>query len=256
MSIPHDGSAGDVNYAVIGPGYARYRQPELLIAARIVEALGEARTVLNVGAGAGSYEPRDREVTAVEPSATMRAQRPADLPVAIEAVAEDLPFADGTFDAALASVTVHQWRDLAAGIGELRRVTNGPIVVLTADPDRLFDYWVADYFPDPLAVERRRFPAIGRLQELLGPTTRVEAVGIPLACTDGFAEAYYGRPEMFLDAGARRAMSSYSLVDPASIDAGVERLAADLAAGAWDARYGHLRSQPFFDGSLRLVVRP
>lgn len=256
MGTPHDGSAGDVNYAVIGPGYTRYRQPEPFIAARILEALGETRTVLNVGAGAGSYEPRDRVVTAVEPSATMRAQRPADLPVAIEAMAEDLPFEDGAFDAALASFTVHQWRDLAAGIGELRRVTTGPIVILTVDPDRLFDYWVADYFPDPLAVERRRFPAIGRLQQLLGPTTRVEAVDVPLACSDGFTEAYYGRPEMFLDPGARRAMSSYSLVDPAMIEAGVERLAADLATGTWDAQYGHFRSQPFFDGSLRLVIRP
>lgn len=256
MTTFEDGSAGDVNYGAIGIGYANYRQPDPQIAARIVAALGDARTVLNVGAGAGSYEPRDRIVTAVEPSATMRAQRPADLPVAIEAVAEDLPFADGAFDAAMATVTVHQWRDLAAGIGELRRVTTGPIVILTADPDRLFDYWLYEYFPEPLAIEQRRFPAIGRLRELLGPTTFVEAVDVPLTCTDGFSEAYYGRPEMLLDPGARGAMSSYTLVDPAIIAASVQRLRADLDSGAWDERYGHFRTQPFFDGSLQLVIRP
>lgn len=256
MTISHDGSAGDVNYAAIGHGYAHYRQPDPAIAARMLEALGSARTILNVGAGAGSYEPRDREVTAVEPSATMRSQRPANLPVAIDAMAEDLPFADGAFEGAMASVTVHQWRDLAAGIDELCRVTTGPIVILTADPDRLFNLWTADYFPEPLAVERGRFPAISLLQNLLGPTTRIEPVDVPLTCTDGFAEAYYGRPEMFLDPGARLAMSSYSLVDPTVVEASVERLAADLRSGLWDARHGHLRTQPYFDGSLRLVIRP
>lgn len=256
MTTFEDGSAGDVNYGAIGIGYATYRQPDPQIAARIVAALGEARTVLNVGAGAGSYEPRDRIVTPVEPSATMRAQRPADLPVAIDAVAEDLPFADGAFDAAMATVTVHQWRDLAAGIAELRRVTTGPIVILTADPDRLFDYWLYEYFSEPLAIEQKRFPTIGCLRELLGPTTVVEAVDVPLTCTDGFSEAYYGRPEMLLDPGARGAMSSYTLVDPAIIAASVERLRADLDSGVWDERYGHFRTQPFFDGSLRLVIRP
>jgi SAM-dependent methyltransferase len=256
MTTFDDGSAGDVDYGEIGGGYARYRQPDPHIAERIKAALGEARTVLNVGAGAGSYEPRDRIVTAVEPSATMRAQRPPELPVAIDAVAEALPFADASFDAAMASVTVHQWRNLAAGIGELRRVTTGPIVILTADPDRLFDSWLSQYFPDPLWVEQRRFPPIDRLRELLGPTTQVESVEVPLTCTDGFAEAYYGRPEMLLDPGARQAMSSYTLVDPAIIAASVERLRTDLESGTWDAAYGHLRTQPFLDGSLRLVIRP
>src|SRR4051812_41804637 len=132
MSGRHaDGSAGDANYGTIGHGYARFRQPDPRIAAYVHAALGAARTVLNVGAGAGSYEPTDRLVTPVEPSAVMRAQRPAHLPPAINAVAEHLPFAAGTFEASMATVTVHQWSDLAAGLAEMRRVTRGPVVILT-----------------------------------------------------------------------------------------------------------------------------
>lgn len=251
-----DGSAGDVDYGEIGANYAHYRRPDPRIADRITRALGYARTVLNVGAGAGSYEPRDREVTAVEPSATMRAQRPPDLPPAIDAVAEALPFPEDSFDAVMASSTVHQWSDLARGIAELKRVSRGPVVLTVSDPDRLHDFWLTDYFPEPLDVERTRFPRIERLVELLGPETRVEPLPIPLDCTDGFTEAYYGRPERLLEPGVQRAMSSWTLVDPTLVRRFEERLSADLASGAWDAHYGYLRTQPEYEGSLRLIVRP
>jgi SAM-dependent methyltransferase len=251
-----DGSAGDVDYGVIGVDYAVYRRPDPRIAAQILRALGDAETVLNVGAGAGSYEPRDRQVTAVEPSATMRAQRPAGLPPAIDAVAEALPFDEGSFDAVMASSTVHQWSDLARGIAEMKRVSRGPVVITASDPVRLLDFWLVDYFPEPLIVEQSRFPPITRLVELLGPGTRVEHVPIPLDCTDGFTEAYYGRPELLLELGVQRAMSSWTLVDPALLRQFEERLSADLASGAWDGRFGHLRTQPTYDGSLRLIVRP
>jgi SAM-dependent methyltransferase len=258
MSEPpfQDGSAGDVDYGVIGVDYAVYRRPDPRIAAQILRALGDAETVLNVGAGAGSYEPRDRQVTAVEPSATMRAQRPAGLPPAIDAVAEALPFDEGSFDAVMASSTVHQWSDLARGIAEMKRVSRGPVVITASDPVRLLDFWLVDYFPEPLIVEQSRFPPITRLGELLGPGTRVEHVPIPLDCTDGFTEAYYGRPELLLEPGVQRAMSSWTLVDPALLRQFEERLSADLASGAWDGRFGHLRTQPTYDGSLRLIVRP
>jgi SAM-dependent methyltransferase len=258
MSEPpfQDGSAGDVDYGVIGVDYAVYRRPDPRIAAQILRALGDAETVLNVGAGAGSYEPRDRQVTAVEPSATMRAQRPAGLPPAIDAVAEALPFDDGSFDAVMASSTVHQWSDLARGIAEMKRISRGPVVITASDPVRLLDFWLVDYFPEPLIVEQSRFPPITRLVELLGPGTRVEHVPIPLDCTDGFTEAYYGRPELLLEPGVQRAMSSWTLVDPALLRQFEERLSADLASGAWDGRFGHLRTQPTYDGSLRLIVRP
>jgi SAM-dependent methyltransferase len=250
-----DGSAGDVDYGVIGVDYAVYRRPDPRIAERIWRALGDARTVLNVGAGTGSYEPRDRQVTAVEPSATMRAQRPADFPEAIDAVAEALPFDDGSFDAVMASSTVHQWSDLAKGIAELKRVSRGPVVITVSDPDRLHDFWLSDSFPEPLDRERLRFPTIARLVELLGPETRVESIPIPLDCTDGFTEAYYGRPERLLEPGVQRAMSSWTLVDPALVRRFEERLSADLASGVWDERYGYLRTLPEYEGSLRLVVR-
>jgi ubiquinone/menaquinone biosynthesis C-methylase UbiE len=132
-----DGSAGDANYGTVGKRYSDYRQPKRRIATFINEALGDARSVLNVGAGAGSYEPTDRTVTAVEPSASMRAQRPAHLSVAIDAVAESLPFPDKHFDAAMGTFTIHQWPDLKAGLGEMRRVTRGPVAILTCDPDEV-----------------------------------------------------------------------------------------------------------------------
>ncbi|MEM6584547.1 MAG: class I SAM-dependent methyltransferase, partial [Pseudomonadota bacterium] len=181
-----DGSAGDVDYGEIGASYTRYRQPDPVIEAQIHAALGDATTVLNVGAGAGSYEPTDRAVTAVEPSASMRAQRPAHLVQAIDAVAEDLPFADNAFDASMASVTVHQWSDLEKGLAEMRRVTRGQVVLLVCDPARMHDYWLSDYIPEVRENEARRFPEIERLVTALGGKATVEPVPIPLDCRDGF----------------------------------------------------------------------
>ncbi len=249
-----DGSAGDANYGAIGRDYAVYRQPEPAIAALVEAALGEARSVLNVGAGAGSYEPTGRDVTPVEPSASMRAQRPVHLAAAVDAVAESLPFPDGAFDAAMATYTVHQWRDLDAGLAEVRRVTRGPVVVLSCDPELVQRFWLNDYAPDVLATESRRYPALARIGAKLGGRVEVLPVPIPLHCRDGFNEAYYGRPERLLDDGARLACSALSFVTPDSARASVDRLRADLASGAWDARHGALRTQPSFDGSLRLVV--
>ena len=258
MTRFRDGSAGDIDYGIAGIDYAIYRQPEPFIAARVRDALGTGQRVLNVGAGAGSYEPTDRQVTAVEPSATMRAQRPAHLSQAIDAVAEHLPFADGAFDAAMATYTVHQWSDLDRGIAEMRRVTRpgGAIVILAAAPERLHDFWLAEYMTEPLDIEMERFPAIERLATLLGPAARVHEVPIPLHCRDGFTEAYYGRPERFLEAGVRGAMSSWTRVAPERIARFEADLQRDLESGAWDAKHGHLRTQPFYDGALRLIVRP
>ncbi|MCB8878754.1 class I SAM-dependent methyltransferase [Acidisoma cellulosilytica] len=254
MNRHEDGSAGDANYGVIGTHYRSYRQPDPRIAAFIEVALGDARTVLNVGAGAGSYEPATRAVTPVEPSAAMRAQRPVHLATAIDATAEALPFADASFDASMATFSVHQWQDLQKGLAEMRRVTRGPVLVLSCDPAALHRSWLADYAPEMIAVEARRYPAMDVLTAALGADARIIPMPIPFDCTDGFSEAYYGRPEALLDPGARKSNSAWSFVDPGYEEAFVTRLTADLQQGVWDKAYGQLRHQTEFDGSLRLIV--
>ena len=248
-----DGSAGDADYGTIGGGYSTFRRPEPRIAALIEQALSGARTVLNVGAGTGSYESSAFAVTAVEPSASMRAQRPAHLPPAIDAVAEHLPFDDDSFDAAMTTFSVHQWSDLKAGLLEMRRVTTGPIVVLTCDPERVRDFWLYQYAPVVLETEARRYPAIREITDALGGHAGVETVPIPADCADGFNEAYYARPEILLDPAARQACSAWSFVDADLRDQYAQQLQSDLASGAWDQRYGHLRTQPHLLGSLVLI---
>jgi SAM-dependent methyltransferase len=249
-----DGSAGDANYGVIGTSYSFYRQPDPRIAAVIGQALGDARTVLNVGAGAGSYEPADREVVAVEPSATMRAQRPPHLSRAIDAVVERLPFANQQFDSSMGTYTVHQWTDLAAGLREMRRVTRGPVVLMTCDPREVESFWLNDYAPEVLATEARRYPAIDVIAKCLGGTSEVSVVPIPLDCRDGFNEAYYGRPEKLLEDGARLSCSAWSFPEASRVERYVHNLRDALESGEWDAKYGKLRSQPWYSGSLRLIV--
>lgn len=247
-------TAGDVDYAVHGGGYATQRRTDPRIARHILDALGDARTVVNVGAGAGSYEPTDRYVTAVEPAAAMRRQRPAHAVPAIDATAEHLPFDDDAFDAAMATVTVHQWRDLDRGLQELRRVARGPVVILTFDGDALGDFWLERYVPERLAAERARAPSIERIVRTLGGVVQVSSVPIPFDCIDGFADAFYGRPEAFLDDAVRRAQSAWTFL-PAGVEQRfVTRLADDLRSGAWDREHGHWRTTPTLDGALRLIV--
>jgi SAM-dependent methyltransferase len=249
-----DGSAGDADYGAIGTGYSRFRQPDPRIAAFIHRALGDAGSVLNVGAGAGSYEPAGPKVTAVEPSAAMRAQRPPHLPEAIDAVAENLPFPDKSFDAAMATFTIHQWPDLAKGLAEMRRVTRGPIALLTCDPDLLDRFWLNNYAPEAIAVEAGRYPPMDRVTRALGGAVEIRPVPIPLDCRDGFNEAYYGRPEMLLDPAARLACSAWSFVEAAAVARFEADLARVIADGSWDTRHGALRTQPSFEGSLVLIV--
>jgi hypothetical protein len=149
---------------------------------------------------------------------------------------------------------VHQWTDLAAGLRELRRVTRGPVVILSCDPAALDRFWLVEYAPEVITTEARRYPAPAAIARGLGGVTEVIDVPIPLDCTDGFGEAYYGRPEALLDPGARRANSAWSFVDDAVVQRFEHSLRADLASGVWDARHGALRTQPEFDGSLRLIV--
>lgn len=243
------------DYNAHGHTYGTHRQTEPHIADVIHEALGEAVTLLNVGAGTGSYEPEDRYVVAVEPSEVMRRQRIERSKVpAIDARAEALPFDDDAFDAAMALITVHHWSDQSGGIEELRRVARGPVLILTFDPEHAGGLWLEDYFPEMLRRERRRYPSVNRIAATLGDRVKVIPISIPFFCRDGFLEAFYGRPEAILDPAVRRDQSAWALVREEMVHDGVERLRQDLESGTWDRRYGSCRSMPFFSGSLRLVV--
>ena len=246
--------AGDFDYEADGAHYSAIRRPEPRFARKIRDALGDASTLINVGAGAGSYAPEDLSVTAVEPSASMRSQRPAHLAPALDAVAEDLPFPDQAFDAALASVTVHQWSDLGGGLAELRRVTRGPVVIMTFDPVSLREFWLGEYAPAMMERESGRMPDLGELAAQLGGNVRIDELPIPADCSDGFAEAYFGRPEAFLDARVRKSQSAWGFIDAEEEHRSVERLRAALEDGSWDHRFLGLRSVSEYPGSLRLVV--
>lgn len=185
---------GDFDYDTHGQGYAQQCRTDPRIAAFVHAALGSPRTILNVGAGAGSYEPTDRYVLALEPSAAMRAQRPPYLTPAIHGIAEHLPFDDQAVDASMALVTIHQWADREQGVRELRRVTHGPIVVLTFDGEALDRFWLAAYVPELIAAERRRYPLIETIRAELGGQTDVQSIPIPTDYVDGFTEAFYARP--------------------------------------------------------------
>jgi SAM-dependent methyltransferase len=254
MQQGNNRAGGDYDYDARGAGYAAQRRADPRIAEQIWDCLGEARTVLNVGAGSGNYEPPDRTVVALEPSATMRAQRPASAAPCVIGVAEALPFDDDSFDAVMSVLSCHQWADKPKGLAELRRVARGPVVVLTFDPVALQRTWLTLYMADIAAAEAARFLPIETLCAHLGGDVEVRACRVPQDCTDGFMEAFYGRPEHFLDPRARAAQSAWAFAPEGAEARFVANLAADLESGAWDAQYGHLRTAPFFDGSLRLLI--
>lgn len=241
-------------YDRMGIGYSAVRRPEPRIAAQIEVSLGDARSVLNVGAGTGSYESANREMTAVEPSREMIAQRPPGSAPVVEGFAEDLPFDDDSFDAAMALITVHHWNDLQAGLAEMVRVARQRVLVLTLTPVPPEDPWMRrDYFPGILDSHTRLMPPINELTTML-PNASVEPVSIPNGCTDGFWMAIWDRPEMHLDPHVRRASSNWHQMPPDEVEQGLAKLKADLESGRWDERNGHLRETPQLDVGLRLVT--
>lgn len=241
-------------YDRMGIGYSAVRRPEPQIAAQIEAALGDARSVLNVGAGTGSYEPADRDVTAVEPSQTMIAQRPPGSAPVVQGFAEDLPFEDDSFDAAMAIITVHHWSDVRDGLAEMERVAKQRVIVLTFTPVPPQELWMRrDYFPRILDFHTRVMLPIDELTAML-PNASVEPVPIPNGCTDGFRLAIWDRPEMHLDPDVRRASSSWHQIQQDEIEHGLAKLKADLESGRWDERNGHLRETPQLDVGLRLVT--
>ncbi len=237
-------------YDTIGRGYDPHRRPDPRIAAALADALGAAASVVNVGAGAGSYEPADRPVVAVEPSPAMLRQRRPGAAPAVQASATDLPFRDAAFGAALAVLTVHHWPDRARGLGALARVTRERVVIITWDPAALSRFWlIDDYFPELVTLDRDIFPTLEELRRVLG-RIEVRAVLVPHDCVDGFLGAYWRRPHAYLDAGVRGAISTFTKL--ADAEPGLARLRADLADGTWERRHGHLRAR----GAHRRVTTP
>ena len=242
-------------YETIGRTYTRTRRTDPRIAARIHAALGPARTVVNVGAGIGSYEPADRIVVAVDPSPTMLSQRAAAAAPAVRAVAERLPFRDSAFDVALAVLTAHHWDDLAAGLSEMRRVAPRQVVYFF-EPSFAPDFWlVRDYLPNvvDLVATERNAPSSRDFERHLDVRT-VEPVPVPADCVDGFGACYWNRPEAYLDANVQAGMSTFAQLDPATRADVTERLHADLESGAWDARHGHLRARSEYDAGYRVIT--
>ncbi|MFD7552254.1 class I SAM-dependent methyltransferase [Streptomyces sp. NPDC059578] len=240
-------------YNSIGVTYADTRRPDPRIAARIHQALGDAATVINVGAGAGSYEP-SRTVLAVEPSSVMIAQRPAGSARALEASAESIPVPDDSADAAMALLTVHHWSDLEAGIAELRRIARRRIVVFTFDHDVSRNFWLSEeYLPEAAAVDEARAVAVDHLVTLLGGA-RVETVPVPHDCTDGFLAAFWRRPEAYLDPQVRAGMSMLAQTREDVLRPGLTRLAEDLSSGRWHRRHADLLDREELDVGYRLLV--
>jgi SAM-dependent methyltransferase len=182
----------------------------------------------------------------------MRAQRSG--PPAVDATAEQLPFDDDSFDAAMATITIHQWRDGDAGLRELRRVSRGPVVILTFDATAIAEFWLREYVPEVIEAEARRYQPLDHIAAVLGGDVTVTQVPLALDCVDGFAEAFYGRPELLLDPNVRRSQSAWGFVDEETITRGLAKLLDEVLTGAWDERHGHLRTQPEYLGSLRLIV--
>jgi SAM-dependent methyltransferase len=246
--------SGTQLYDTIGATYTVTRRTEPRIAARIWAALGDARTVLNVGAGTGSYEPPGRHVTAVEPSALMRAQRPAGAAPCVAAAAESLPFEDQSFDAAMAVSTIHHWEDPIAGLREMRRVARRVVVFThdTSDAGWRRRFWLSrDYLPEVADLVAGR-PSVTELAAAIGAW--MEPVLIPWDCADGFFEAYWRRPEAYLDEQVRRGVSGWARVGPEAEQRAVRSLRDDLASGQWAERNRDLAALDAAELGLRLLI--
>jgi len=241
-------------YDAIGTGYVAHRQADPRIALEIRAALGNAARVVNVGAGAGSYEPSDLDVVAVEPSWEMIRQRPEGRAAAVQALAERLPFPDGAFDAALAVLTVHHWADRRGGLAELARVARR-VVVVTWDPACRDSFWLTtEYLPEIVEFDLPRFPSLSELGESLGGEITSRALPVPHDCVDGFLGAFWRRPDAYLDPAVRSAMSCFAQLPAERVESGLSRLADDLREGRWEAKFGDLQKQDAADLGYRLVV--
>jgi len=243
-------------YDTIGHGYSQTRREDPRFRAQIHAAIGNARTVVNVGAGTGAYEPADRHVIAIEPSDVMAAQRSRDLAPAIRASASSIPLRDRSVDAAMAILSVHHWdEECEQGVRELRRVARGAVVILTYDATISGAMWLmANYLPEVAALDLKIFPPPGQLAEWLGGEVRIDSIPIPRDTSDWMLGSFWAHPERVLDANARAATSGFARMAANVVDRVVADVARDLASGLWDEHNGRLRSLDALDVGLRLVV--
>ena len=243
-------------YQQIGKTYSVTRHEDPATARRIALALGAARAIVNVGAGAGSYEPRDRYVIAIEPSDVMAAQRPPYLPPAIRAGAGALPLRDDSVDAAMAILTIHHWdEDQERGVRELRRVARGPVVIITYDYEVSNEMWLMkDYLPEVAEMDTRILPSAERLASWLGGHTEVETLEISRDTPDWTIGSFWAHPERVLDPQARAGTSGFARMALDVVERVVSSVRRDLESGAWDERHGHLRDLQSFDAGLRLIT--
>jgi SAM-dependent methyltransferase len=243
-------------YDAIGHGYSSTRREDPELRERIFAALGDSRTVVNVGAGTGSYEPPDRHVIAIEPSDVMAEQRPSDRVPALRGTAAPLPLRDSSVDAAMAVLTIHHWDDQQeSGIRELRRVARGPVVIITYDADVCAEMWLyRDYLPEAAALDRATFPPIDQLVGWLGGSVLVEPVLNSRDTPDWTLGSFWAHPERVLDADARSATSAFARMDADVLDRVVTEIALDLDSGAWEAANGGLRALTEYDVGMRLII--
>jgi SAM-dependent methyltransferase len=240
-------------YDTLGRTYSSTRMPDPRIGAIISNALAGCPTVVNIGAGTGSYEPA-QTVVAIEPSRIMIGQRPPGAPPAIRAVAEHIPLLDNCADAALAVLTIHHWTDLAAGVAEMHRIARRRLVFLTWDPDMIGErFWLlSDYLPEARRADAELAVPLDQLAALLDQPV-VTAVPVPHDCADGFGAAFWRRPAAYLDPAVQAGMSLFALADPDLVSPGLARLAADLESGRWQRRYADLLDRDELDVGYRLV---
>jgi SAM-dependent methyltransferase len=244
---------GEVLYESIGSTYSATRREDPRVRAQVQEALGDAASIVNVGAGTGNYEPIDRRVVAVEPSLAMLGQRAGRTSTVVRGVAEALPFRDGSFDASLAILTIHHWSDVEAGLRELARVSRRQVVFFF-EPLHTHSFWALDYFPEALDLPtEREAPGEAVLARVLH-LREIRTVLVPADCVDGFGTAYWARPEAYTDPVVQAGMSWLALLSEEARQRGSRQLADDLASGAWDRRHGHLRRQDSYDGGYRIAI--
>jgi SAM-dependent methyltransferase len=239
-----------VDYDQLADQYKSYRKPDPRIAERIQFHLQDAKLILNVGAGIGSYEPENRNIVAIEPSFEMISKRRSSKTILIQGIAENLPFKDNIFDCSMGILTIHHWRNVFSGLQEMLRVTKGKIILFTWIGYGN-NFWLEDYIPEIIDIDIKLFPTINELKQILGNVI-VETVEIPCDCTDGFMCAYWRRPEMYLNPDVRKAISTFSRIP--DINERLNKLHDDIESGAWRRKHGHLLEKEFFDLGYRLIV--